>query len=459
MATLLEINDFGYAWPGAASWTIKDLGLKIGAGERCCLTGPTGSGKSTLALALKGVLPVGRQVGEILYRAGGVKVGLVLQNPETQLFAKTLAEEVAFALENRGVSPDLMPEKVGAALVAVGLDKQGDTPVATLSMGQKYRALLASVLVMQPDLLILDEPAAQLDARGLDELRKVLVRLSQQGTALLLCEHRPQAFEGLIDRYWNLSNEGRLQCLEDHHRHYDEPEPVEFLPTSSHDTEEVVYAAGLTVGSHAAAPLWSDASFSFKAGQRILVQGPNGAGKSTLLRLLAGMDDPLDGEIRVFGRKPSLKGLRGRLGFMFQNPRRQLFEDRVIDEVAFSLKRQGLAAAECQSRAFGVLTECGIADLAECSPHKLSYGQKHLVALASVLIGDPKMLLLDDPFAGLDAECRQAVWKTLQSRNEKSATTIIWTSHHDTEYALAADVLLTLKGGKIACRTVHNRTV
>lgn len=457
MGAIVEVKGFGYAWPGALDWTLTGANLRIDAGECCCLTGATGSGKSTLALALKAMLPTGRQMGSIAFPSSAApRVGLVLQNPETQLFASTLGEEVAFALENRGVPPERMPIAVSAALHAVGLDKSLEASVSDFSMGQKYRVLLASVLVMQPELLILDEPAAQLDSSGLNELRKVLVNLTRQGTALLLCEHRPQAFNGLIDKCWRLDEDGKLHsedalalpCYGG-----EQCEPLSIPSPSA--TEVVVQAAGLVAGSDASQPLWRNASFVFTAGQRILVQGPNGAGKTTLLRLLAGLESPLSGEIKVFGRKPSLQALRGRLGFLFQNPQRQLFEDRVIDEVAFSLKRCGVAVDDRQSRAKEVLGQCGIADLAERSPHRLSFGQKHLVALASVLIGDPELLLLDDPFAGLDDRCRRAVWSALLACNEKSATTIVWTSHHDAEVPPATDVLLTVTGDQIVSRTVR----
>lgn len=455
MDTILEVDKLSYSWPGETERILRDITLRIDAGQCCCLTGPTGSGKSTLALAIKGLLPTDKQVGSISFSAGKSKVGLVIQNPETQLFASTLGEEVAFALENQGVAPEKMPALVATALQAVGLKKPFDSAVSTLSMGQKYRALLAATLVMQPDLLILDEPAAQLDYSGLEELRKVLFSLLQQGTALLLCEHRPQAFNGLIDRYWRLKD-GRMYC--DNNRPTQRP-PLEqgrnFSPAEAKEAAEMVRVEALMAGNDRHRPLLQDSSFTFKAGQRVLVQGANGAGKSTLLRLLAGMEKPLKGEIKVFDQKPSLAAFRGRLGFLYQNPQRQLFEDRVIDEVGFTLKHRGSTAKERQVQAEKVLALCGIADLSERSPHKLSYGQKHLVALASVLASDPELLLLDDPFAGLDARCQQAVWSALLAWSEKSSATIVWTSHHDGEVPLAADMLLTIEGGQIASRTVH----
>lgn len=448
MPSVVEVNGFGYAWPGGTGWTLRQLSLRINAGECCCLTGPTGSGKSTLALALKGMLPPGAREGEIAFSDPATKVGLVLQNPETQLFAATLAEEVAFALENRGVAPERMGKMVSRALKDVGLNRALGTPVATLSMGQKYRALIASVLVMRPDLLILDEPSAQLDGRGLAELHKVLAELLRKGTAILLCEHQPRHFAGLIKRCWTLDAAGRIRrggaATDDLKSRRSGARTGPVFPG-----EAVVRAESLTAGESAESPLWSAATFTIGAGQRVLVRGANGSGKSTLLRLLAGMAKPLDGRLRVLGRRPSLRGLQGELGFMFQNPQRQLFEERVIDEVGFMLKRRGGAPEECRNAALAMLERCGIADLAEQSPHRLSYGQKQMVLLASVLAARPRIVLLDDPFAGLDGSCRQRIRDRVLDWSVESGGAVIWTSHHDEEVEQAVDLCLRIRDGRI----------
>lgn len=458
---VVELKGYGYAYPGTEAPVLRKIDLRIGAGECHLLTGATGSGKTTLAQALKGTLGPGRQAGSIRLRtdaAGAAPtIGLVLQNPETQLFASCVGEEVAFALENRGVAPGEMAGKVRAALRAVGLDVPLEAPVPTLSMGQKYRVLIAAVLVMEPALLILDEPTAQLDARGLGELRRILEGLLRKGTALLLLEHRAQAFHGLVDCQWQLDGQGRLRpevkAPAASSPHGQGAEPVGCPP--SDQAGAVVRAENLAAGTGSGGALWLGASFALGAGQRVLVQGPNGAGKTTLLRLLAGMDAPCEGKLKVLGQKPSLKTLRGRIGFLFQNPQRQLFEDRVIDEVAFTLKRRGVSGEERRIRVEGTLRRCGILDLSHRSPHQLSFGQKHLVALASILVADPELLLLDDPFAGLDRHCRQAVWKALMDWRENSTKTVVWTSHHEGESPVTADVLLTVTGGKIACRPMR----
>ena len=180
------------------------------------LTGASGAGKTTLALALKGLLPPGRNGGCLLLppAPGGARaaVGLVLQNPETQLLTETVGAEVAFGLENLCLEPALMPQRVAAALAAVGLDLPFDHPTERLSMGQKYRLLVAAQLVLEPALLILDEPAGQLDGAGLQQLATIIGRLKEAGLAVLLCEHRPGPLAAVLDRHWHLGGDGRLQA-------------------------------------------------------------------------------------------------------------------------------------------------------------------------------------------------------------------------------------------------------
>ncbi|MEJ2700579.1 MAG: ABC transporter ATP-binding protein, partial [Desulfuromonadales bacterium] len=339
MEGLFRAENFSYAYPGREEWTLRDIDLEVGTGQCHCLTGPTGSGKTTLALALKGLLPPGRQKGRLILpapqgedRAG---VGLVLQNPETQLLTDNLGAEVAFGLENLCLPPGQMPPRVKAALAATGLELPLEHSTSGLSMGQKYRLLIAAQLVMDPALLVLDEPGGQLDPGGLESLAEVIGRLKKEGVAVLLCEHRPGPLAPLIDRYSQLTPSGEILpgCA---------PEPKVQAPRRGNDpppgegTTLVVAAHDLEVDIRDAAPAWEGVSLALQRGQRAVLRGPNGSGKTTLLRCLSGFLRPRKGEVRVFGEAPEPARLRGRVGYLFQNPCRQLFEITVWDEVAFS---------------------------------------------------------------------------------------------------------------------------
>jgi len=204
----------------------------------------------------------------------------------------------------------------------------------------------------------------------------------------------------------------------------------------------------LTVEGPGGEPVLSDLSFSLGRGQRAAVCGPNGAGKTTLLRCLTGFVRPTRGRIRIFGEEPRPVKLRERVGCLFQNPAKQLFENTVFAEVAFSLKRLGVTGEGLAARGAEALALCDIEDLADCSPHKLSYGQKHLVALASVLAPDPDLLLLDDPFAGLDAARIEAVLRLISNLSEERGTAVLWTVHDPRSLPKGVDFTLHLQGGK-----------
>lgn len=452
MDVLLQLQNFSFSYPDTPKAVLQNVNLEIRAGYCYCLTGPTGSGKTTLAMALKGLLSEGLVGGEMLVRPQhpdeSMQVGILLQDPEIQLLTSSVGAEVAFGLENLCVAPEEMPERVSAALQAVGLDKPLNFPVGKLSMGQKYRLLIAALLVMEPRLLILDEPGAQLDPAGLELLRDILQRLKEKGVAVMLCEHRPEALLPVIDDFWQLDgqgalSQGRWECAED-------LEAPAAFPPSTPQGQELLQIKNLAFAGVSGQPVWSNVSFTVMRGERVAVTGLNGTGKTTLLRCLAGFLEPSAGTVRILDGGPDPYRLRGRLGCLFQNPQKQLFETTVREEILFPLKRFGVSRKTAAERVDEVLDACDIAPLAELSPHKLSYGQKHLVALASVLVLRPELLLLDDPLAGLDGYYRGVVMELLVRWGRERDITLLWTSHDPDVRTGWADQVLFLDGGTLA---------
>ncbi len=456
MTEILCFNDFSYAYQDADRQVLCGVKLDIHMGECHCLGGATGSGKTSLALAAKGLLTDGHIFGTIdrceTSPGSGSGMGIVLQNPETQLLTGSVGSEVAFGLENLGCDPLSMTGMIRTALQWVGLEKPLDFDTAKLSMGEKYRLLLACQLAMNPRLLILDEPTAQLDPEGLTKLCRIVVELKKNRVALLLCENEPGPLREAVDHHWHLDADGKLH-----------PGPApdvvrsQALPSVSRSdtlpgiSETALRVSDLAVTDMAGRTIWSDVSFFLPRSRRAVIYGLNGSGKTTLIRCLLGFEKPAGGEVRIFDKDPNPSTLRGRVGCLFQNPQRQLFETTVFEEVAFPIKRRRKGDRELTSRVYETLGLCRIDDLADRSPHTLSYGQKHLVALASVIAMEPTLMILDDPFAGLDPKLAAQVLELLTSINKEKGTTLLLTSHAPGSMGDWADFTYTLAGGKLGC--------
>jgi energy-coupling factor transport system ATP-binding protein len=456
---VIDLRDYSYAYSEAGEYVLKGINLKIEAGQCHCITGHTGSGKTTLALAIKGLLPPGKEAGEIACGRSpdlkGADVGIVLQNPETQLLAFTIGAEAAFGLESLCVDPASMPEKVEKVLSRVGLDKPIDFETHKLSMGEKYRLILASQLIMDRNFFVLDEPAGQLDPDGLERLLRIIQDLKRAGIAFLLLENRPEPLSEAIDSFWHLTGDGMVRPGREIMNADRSRSPIlssigerEFQDSRLRATEEVVGVSGLTVQRSDGKSIWSDLSMSVSRGRRAVIHGENGAGKTTLLRCLMGFIAPSKGVVSVLGQKPVPGKLRGKVGCLFQNPEKQIFESTVFEEIAFPLKRLGATGEDLRTKVMEVLKLFGIEGLSEFSPHRLSYGQKHLVALASVFAPEPELLILDDPLAGLDRVWCETISDLLSSVNGAYGTTIIVTSHDPAQLQGWADLVLCLNGGK-----------
>jgi energy-coupling factor transport system ATP-binding protein len=446
--SLLQIRDFSYAYPGTGDFVLKNIHMDINAGECHCIAGPTGSGKSTLLLGVKNLLPRGKQNGQILLPGDSspqASVCIVFQNPETQLVGTTVGDEAAFGLENICYPVSGMKRKIEEALAEVDLDVSLDFPVSALSMGQKYRLVMASVLAMAPGLVLLDEPGAQLDAKGLEKLKSIIVRLKHRGVGFLMCEHRPDLFSDVVDSHWRLNDAGKLDRSDEGPARIVFPKDLRERDPEKRN-EKMLEAEDLSVGFEA--PLLSLSRLCAWPGRRIGIYGDNGTGKTTLLRCMLGFLAPLGGKISIFGNTPVPGKLRGLVGCLFQNPQKQLFENTIFDEVAFPLVRGKMSKPEIALKVSALLTWMGIDPFAPRSPHKLSFGQKHLVALASALAFEPRLMILDDPFSGLDHLWRRRILSLMTDMTEKYQTAWIWTGHLADEFFDWADLVLSIQGGK-----------
>ena len=457
---MLQITDLCYTYPDEDIPALSGVSLHARPGECICISGHSGCGKTTLLLAIKQLLRDGTLTGAVKiditdgqtgpYRD---KVGIVFQNAETQILCSTVAEEIAFGPENLCVPPAEILLRIRQSLAAVKLDGFEQRNVERMSAGQKQRLTIASVLSMNPCLLLLDEPTSQLDAAGKTELARVLKGLKSRGYALLIAEHNLEPFADIADRYIFMEK-GRIHRVCDQiPSDFAQPGRTEYGATFNmtlNGTQPAIETTGICLSYPGSGAILRDVSFKILPGERIHLFGQNGSGKSSLLRCIAGVIKPDRGSIKV--AEVSLSGqkhLLGKLGFLFQNPQRQLFENTVYDEVAFSLKRLRLPVGEIRRHVLEALTVCEAEHLEGRLPLALSFGEQHRVTLASVLAPRPEVLLLDEPFSGLDLCQRFRFLKILADLRDRYSTTILIASHDPLPDPRWADRIISLENGAI----------
>ena len=427
---LASIDRLTYAYPGSPP-ALCEVSLRIEEGEVVLLLGASGSGKSTLLRALAGLVPWfhgGRFEGRVVVAGRDTRrarpaelagtVASVFQDPEDQVVLGRVEAEVAFGLENVGTPPGEIAGRVRSALAAVGSEHLAGRRVAELSGGELQRVCLASALALEPRLLLLDEPTSQLDHEGAEAF---LERALGNGAAVVLSEQRPAVVLRYADRVVFLergrivldaSREDALEWLDEHRPAWtQEPGNV-----SLRAGEETVCRVEHVSFAYGDGPRVLDgASLELRRGEIVALTGPNGCGKTTLAKLAAGLLEPQAGSVERAGRA----------AFLLQDPGRYLVCERVDEEVAL-----GGGTAEAQR----VLAAVGLAGYEARHPRDLSSGERERLALATVLVGDPDLLVLDEPTRGIDPERKLELAALLRAQAGARATLVVT---HDRAFASA----------------------
>jgi energy-coupling factor transport system ATP-binding protein len=413
---------------------LSDVSLAVAQGEFVLLSGPSGCGKSTLALCLAGLIPhtVPADLSGSV-RINGLdtrlhpparlarQVGVIFQNPATQLFNATVEEEVAFAPRNLNLTAEEIEVRVRRSLAATGIEHLRWRAVRALSGGEQQRVAIASVLTLQPPVLVLDEPTANLDWRGVKQITSTLARLNREfGLTVIIIEHRLAALASLSTRVVLmdggrvvadgspsvvLSDKAQLAVLGLRYPWLDmdrriEPDDLAPLPAGE---EPLVALRQVTAGyggrggaNRAGRRVLSEFDLRLYPGQFAALVGDNGAGKSTIARLLAGVLRPQRGQVAWHAALRRHSPGR-RVGLLFQNPLHQLVCDRVEDEVTFGPANYGLS-----DDVEPLMAAADLATLRDRRPHILSVGQQQRTALAATLALRPHLLILDEPTMGQD---------------------------------------------------------
>ena len=470
----LDVRSWGWRYATRQRWALRDVSLSITPGERVLLLGASGSGKSTLLQALGGVLggaDEGEEIGELLVdgvpaaRAHG-RVGMVLQDPDTQTILARVGDDVAFGCENLGVPRQEIWARVSSALTAVGLDVPLDRSTNALSGGQKQRLALAGVLAMRPGAILLDEPTANLDPAGAFEVRDaVKSALDDTGATLVVIEHRIDVWLPLVDRVIVLgASGGTTVVLAD-----GTPDavlgargaelaaagvwvpghPPAFPADPAAAPGEVLLSAeSLVVSRRPGVPVAGPLDLTVRAGEVLGISGVNGAGKSTLGLTLAGLINPESGSVTASadladGERPapgrwSSRALLTRIGAVLQSPEHQLLARTVREELSIGPRALGLAEEEVTARVDDLLWRLRLTALDEANPYTLSGGEKRRLTVAAALATRPRVLMLDEPTFGQDASTWAELVGIIATLREQGSAIIVVSHDEDVMRALHA---------------------
>ena len=506
MDKYISFNQFTFQYDAQAEATLKDISFDIVKGEKVLILGPSGSGKSTLAQCLNGIIPnihKGQAQGQVRIAGQNIfkqsiydksqLVSTVLQDPDGQFIGLTVAEDLAFALENDCADQSEMKDKVALWAERLDLTSLLNYRPQDLSGGQKQRVSLAGVLIDESPILLFDEPLANLDPKSGQETIDLIDKIHKEvGATTIIIEHRLEdVLYRPVDRIL-LVNDGTLLfngipdellsstlLLENGIR---EPLYVTALRQLGFDTRDaqnlsqldaldlsdlvlpdrvlkdkrdsssdsILKIEGLSVSYGDNPAIIDDMSFSLKKGERLAIVGKNGAGKSTLAKALCGFV-PSQGKLTYKGQdisQDSITERSERIGFVLQNPNQMISQTMIFDEVALGLRLRGIEETEVEERVHEVLKTCGLYSFRKWPISALSFGQKKRVTIASILVLKPEIIILDEPTAGQDYKTYTDIMNFLDGLQKQGHTIVMIT--HDMQLMLEySDRCLVVVEGKI----------
>lgn len=493
MEPIIEFKDYSFKYRSQVEPTLLDINLSIYPGEKVLIVGPSGSGKSTLAHCINGLVPfsfTGESTGSLKVEGQDPNelglfglsklVGTVLQDTDGQFIGLTVAEDIAFSMENDCIAQDEMLERVDRVAETVDITDFLDHAPNELSGGQKQRVSMAGVIVDDVDILLFDEPLANLDPatgkRAIDLIDRIH---KKNNTTILIIEHRLEdALYRDVDRII-VVGEGRIvadlrpdallsgSVLKEQGireplyitalkyagcqiNEADLPQHIESMNLAPYednvrnwygkvklnkkapDGEPMLTIRDLSFAYTQGQPVLSHIDFSISRGEMVALVGKNGAGKSTLASLICGFMQPDEGAIYLNGEDLSGYSIKERgekIGLVMQSPNQMISKPMIYDEVALGLRVRGVAEDEIKERVFETLKICGLYPYRNWPVSALSFGQKKRVTIASILVMNPEVLILDEPTAGQDYRHYTEIMEFLRRIHEDLGITIIMITH------------------------------
>lgn len=503
---MIHFDRVSFTYPDASEPALTDLSLEINAGEFVLVIGRSGSGKSTLLRCINGLVPHvsgGRFSGRVMVNSLDTRynepselalhAGFVFQEPEAQFVTERVEDELAFGMENMGVLRHTMRKRMEEVLDLLGIAALRRRTIDSLSGGEQQRVAIAAALALQPRVLVLDEPTSQLDPLAAEEVLAALARLNADlGLTIVLSEHRLERVAQHADRVIYMQGstqpiigsprevlaqidlappvtklgkalsweplpltvkEGRRSTISDirfriadEHpsidRSVDRKSDITNRKSAILELDRVSYA----YGDH---PALRNVSLQVQAGEFVAVMGRNGSGKTTLLKCAVGLLKPRSGVVRVMNediRDKRVDEVAQQVGYVPQDPGALLFAETVIDELRFTLKNHHIENGQATS--MELLATLGLDRLVQSYPRDLSTGERERVALASIFVVHPLLLLLDEPTRGLDYANKEKLLATLKHWQQEGKAIVVVT--HDVEWvARAADRVLLMAEGEV----------
>jgi energy-coupling factor transport system ATP-binding protein len=509
MGIAISIEDLSFTYPFNQRPALHHIQTQIEDGTFVVVMGHSGAGKSTLCYCLNGLIPQffrgiyqgcvwvkGKEVALHKVSDWSRLVGLVFQDFEAQLFSTNVELEMAFGPENHCLTRSEIEKRINRYLSFVGLEGHRHREPSSLSGGQKQRLAIGSVLALEPEILVMDEPTTDLDPQGRDEILSIANRLREEGRTLLMVDHDPETAidadlvillrEGKVVAQGSPENVLRDQSLL-------QSSGVKLLPMLElfhsmgwpgnplkvNDSMEIIKRLGLaqrkesewtkqplpevkgkpilwTEGLHYTYPIYGlealrGIDLSIYEGEFVALLGQNGSGKTTLAKQFNGLLKPTSGQVWVQGKPTkeyTQREMAQRVGYVFQNPDHQIFARTVKEEVGFGLKVLGEHPKAIEKRVAEVLEIVGLEGYETKVPFTLTKGERQRVAVASVLAAQPQIIILDEPTTGLDIHHQKAIMEVLKQLNQKGHTIIIITHSMwvATEYARRT---IVMKEGRI----------
>lgn len=493
MEPIIEFENFTFKYRSQMEPTLRDINLKIYPGEKVLIIGPSGSGKSTLSNCINGLIPFsyeGDSIGTLRIEGKDPKklgifglskmVGTVLQDTDGQFIGLTVAEDIAFVLENDCMAQEEMFRKVDGVAETVEVKELLSHAPSEMSGGQKQRVSMAGVMIDDGDILLFDEPLANLDPatgkkaialidriqkeqkktiviiehRLEDVLYKDVDRIVVVGDGTIVADMKPDDLlvgnileeQGIREPLYvtALKHAGCTITAQDHPQHVEtmnfEPYKTQVrewfettqIPQKQETQEKVLKVDHLHFSYQPEKAILSDISFDVKKGEMISIVGKNGAGKTTLSNLICGFLEPSKGKIELNGNDISPLSVKERgehIGIVMQNPNQMISKPMIYEEVALGLTVRGVPEEEIRERVHETLKICGLYQFRNWPVSALSFGQKKRVTIASILVMKPEILILDEPTAGQDYHHYTEIMEFLKEINETQGTTIIMITH------------------------------